>query len=207
MQTIFGYIRVSTREQNEARQLAALAPFGVPKRNLYIDKQSGKNFKRPAYQRMLRQMKPGDLLIVKSIDRLGRDYGEIMEQWRYITRERKVDVKVLDMPLLDTSYAKDLLGTLISDLVLQLMSFFAQLERDNILQRQAEGIAAAKARGVKFGRDAAVLPEGFDAIYIRWRAGEISADEAAALCGFSRRTLYKLTADMRNESNHPSIGK
>jgi Site-specific recombinases, DNA invertase Pin homologs len=199
MQTIFGYIRVSTQEQNEARQLAALAPYDIPKRNIYLDKQSGKDFDRPAYCRMLRRLKPGDLLYLKSIDRLGRNYDEIIVQWRSLTRDKGVDIKVLDMPLLDTTYGKDLLGTFISDIVLQLMSFCAQLERENILQRQAEGIAAAKERGVRFGRDAARLPDGFERIYLRWRVGEISADEAATLCGFSRRTLYKLTEVMRHE--------
>ena len=197
MKTIFGYVRVSTQEQNEARQLAALAPYDIPKRNIYLDKQSGKDFDRPAYCRMLRRLKPGDLLYLKSIDRLGRNYDEIIVQWRSLTRDKGIDIKVLDMPLLDTTYGKDLLGTFISDIVLQLMSFCAQLEREHILQRQAEGIAAAKARGVRFGREAARLPDGFEKVYIHWRNGEISADEAAALCGFSRRTLYKLTEAMR----------
>lgn len=197
MQTKYGYIRVSSRDQNEDRQLIALAPFNISRHNLFLDKKSGKDFNRPAYKRLLRRIKPGDLLILKSIDRLGRSYHEIIEQWRYITRDRRVDVKVLDMPLLDTSYGKDLLGTFISDLVLQVLSFSAQLERENILQRQAEGIAAAKARGIRFGRKAAVLPDGFEKIYVRWRSGELTAAEAAILSGVSRRTLYKLTENIR----------
>jgi len=199
MQTIFGYVRVSTQEQNEARQLASPAPYDIPKRNIYLDKQSGKDFDRPAYCRILRRLKHGDLLYLKSIDRLGRNYDEVIVQWRSLTRGKGVGSKVLDMPLLETTYGKDPLGTFISDIVLRLMSFCVQLERDNTLQRQAEGIAAAKERGVRFGCEAARLPDGFESVYLRWRAGEISADEAAALCGFSRRTLYKLTEALRRE--------
>lgn len=202
MQTKYGYIRVSSRDQNEDRQLIALAPYNIAKHNLFLDKKSGKDFNRPAYKRLLRRIKPGDLLILKSIDRLGRNYHEIIEQWRYITRDKRVDVKVLDMPLLDTSYGKDLLGTFISDLVLQVLSFSAQLERESILQRQAEGIAAAKARGIKFGRKAAVLPASFEKLYVRWRSGELSAEETAAICGVSRRTLYKLTEKIRRSDEH-----
>jgi len=205
MQTKYGYIRVSSRDQNEDRQLIALAPYNISKHNLYLDKKSGKDFNRPAYKRLLHRIKPGDLLILKSIDRLGRSYHEIIEQWRYITRDKRVDVKVLDMPLLDTSYGKDLLGTFISDLVLQVLSFSAQLERENILQRQAEGIAAAKARGIKFGRKAAALPKGFEKIYVRWRSGELSASEAAASCGVSRRTLYKLTEEIRQADSRRAV--
>ena len=194
---LYGYMRVSSQDQIEDRQRCALAPFGIPKRNLYLDKQSGKNFNRPAYQQLMRKLTQGDLLIIKSIDRLGRNYADVIEQWRVITREKKADIKVLDMPLLDTTYCKDILGTFISDLVLQVLSFAAQLERDHLRQRQAEGIAAAKARGVVFGKEALALPKGFINLFRRWRNGELSAEETAALCGFSRRTLYEKTKNMR----------
>lgn len=149
--SIFGYIRVSTKEQNEDRQLIALKEYNIPPRNLYIEKQSGKDFNRPAYKRMLRRLSSGDLLIIKSIDRLGRNYEDIIDQWRIIIKDHKADIKALDMPLLDTTYGKDLLGTFIAVLVLQIMSYTAQIERYKIRQRQAEGIAAAKAKGVRFG--------------------------------------------------------
>ena len=194
---VFGYIRVSTREQHIDRQRAALAPFDIPKQNLYIDTQSGKDFERPAYRRMIRALRKGDLLIVKSIDRLGRSYGDVIEQWRMITKEKGVDVKVLDMPLLDTTYYKDLLGTFISELVLQVMSFTSQLERDTIRQRQAEGIAAARARGVVFGKEPAILPKNFDALLRKWREGKLPARDIASLCGISLRTLYKKTEGLR----------
>ncbi|MDR3121884.1 MAG: recombinase family protein, partial [Clostridiales bacterium] len=193
----YGYIRVSTQEQNSDRQYVALKPFGILPTRLYVDKQSGKDFKRPEYRRLIRQLRSGDVLYVKSIDRLGRDYAEIIEQWRIITRDKGSDIIVLDMPLLDTTYCKDLLGTFISDLVLQVLSFSAQLERDNILQRQAEGIAAAKARGVVFGKGPVTMPEDFEEIYERWRAGELSDSETAQQCGFSRRTLYTKTKEYR----------
>lgn len=193
----YGYIRISTTEQHEDRQLIALSPFAIPPCNLYIDKQSGKDFQRTKYQKLLRKLKPGDLLIIKEVDRLGRNYAEIIEQWRFISKEKGVDIKVLDMPLLDTTYCKDLLGTFIADLVLQVLSFAAQLERDNLLRRQAEGIAIAKTKGVKFGRPTATLPEDFAEICARWRAGEIGHEQAAALCGFSVRTLYNVTAEWR----------
>jgi len=187
----YGYIRVSRQEQNEDRQVIALQFYNISPENLYLDKQSGKDFDRPAYQRMLRNFNPGDVLYIKSIDRLGRNYAEIIEQWRLLTKEKSIDIKVLDMPLLDTTYCKDLLGTLISDLVLQILSFSAQLERENILQRQAEGIAAAQAKGVRFGRPKATIQDGFDEICRRWRQGELSKEQAAKLCGFSVRTLYR----------------
>lgn len=193
----FGYVRVSMKDQNEDRQLIALEPCGIPPANLFIDKASGKDFKRPKYRQLLRRLRCGDILLIKSIDRLGRNYSEIIEQWRFLTREKGVDIKVLDMPLLDTSQFKDLLGTFISDLVLQVLSFSAQLERENILQRQAEGIAAAKARGVMFGRKKLERPGDFEAIFIRWRSKEISGEQAAELCGFSVRTLYNKTAEWR----------
>ena len=196
---IFGYVRVSMKEQNEDRQLIALEPYGICKQNLFVDKISGKDFDRPKYKRLMKKLKGGDVLYIKSIDRLGRNYNEIIEQWRIITREKGVDIKVLDMPLLDTTYCKDLLGTFISDLVLQVLSFTAQMERENMLQRQAEGIAAARAKGVVFGRRPSELPEGFDELYGRWRNGELSGQEVADLCGFSLKTLYTKTAELRLE--------
>ncbi|MDR1533059.1 MAG: recombinase family protein [Clostridiales bacterium] len=194
---VFGYVRVSMKEQNADRQIIALQPYQIPPGNLFIDKKSGKNFERPKYKRLFRTLRAGDLLYIKSIDRLGRDYGEIIEQWRLLTREKGVDIKVLDMPMLDTTYCKDLLGTFISDLVLQVLSFSAQLERENILQRQAEGIAAAKVRGVVFGRKSVEVPDDFNEIYRRWRNKELTSKEAANLCGFSVKTLYNLTAERR----------
>ena len=195
----FGYVRVSMKEQNADRQLIALEPFHIPPGNLYIDRKSGKDFNRPKYQRLLRVLRAGDLLYVKAIDRLGRNYEEIIEQWRLLTREKGVDIKIIDMPLLDTTYCKDLLGTFISDLVLQVLSFSAQIEREHILQRQAEGIAAAKDKGVAFGRKTVTLPKDFAEIYRRWRAGEIRKEEAAKLCGFSVRTMYAKTAEWRGK--------
>ena len=188
--TIYGYVRVSTKEQNEDRQLAALAPFEIPASNLYMDKLSGKDFKRPAYRKLVRRLKPDDVLIVKSIDRLGRNYKEIMEQWRIITKEKRADIKVIDTPLLDTTYCKDLLGTFIADLVLAVMSYSAQMERENIRQRQAEGIAAAKVRGVQFGRPRLEMPDNFEEQYILWSNGDITIHEFAKRCGISRSTLY-----------------
>ncbi|MDR1158301.1 MAG: recombinase family protein [Oscillospiraceae bacterium] len=196
---VFAYVRVSTQEQNEDRQLLALAPFDIPAQNLYMDKQSGKDFKRPAYRCMVRRLRPGDMLYLKSIDRLGRNYAEIIEQWRILTKDKRVDIKVLDMPLLDTTYCKDLLGTFISDLTLQIMSFFAQLERDTLRQRQAEGIAAARSRGILFGRTPAQMPEDFETLYRRWRVGELTTREITALCGISRRTLYEKTESWRKQ--------
>ena len=172
-QKIYGYIRVSTREQNEDRQVIALREVGVPERNVYIDKQSGKDFERPQYKKLLRKMKKDDLLYIKSIDRLGRNYAEILEQWRFLTKEKGIDIVVLDMPLLDTRRGKDLLGTFLSDIVLQVLSFVAENERTNIRQRQAEGIAAAKAKGIRFGRPPKPLPE--------WTATQTAAPEFSIL--------------------------
>ena len=187
----YGYIRVSRQEQNEDRQRIALEPYKIAKRNMFFDQRSGKDFKRPAYQRMLLRLNPGDILYLKSIDRLGRNYMEIIEQWRLLTREKGIDIKVLDMPLLDTTYCKDLLGTFVSDLVLQVLSFAAQLERENLLQRQAEGIAAAKAKGVAFGRPKRAVKANFEDTYHRWRRGEFSTRKAAKLSGVSMRTMYR----------------
>ena len=197
----FGYVRVSMKEQNADRQLVVLEPYAIPANNVFIDKSSGKDFERPKYKRLLRVLRAGDLLYIKSIDRLGRNYGEIIEQWRILTREKGVDIKVLDMPMLDTTYCKDLLGTFIADLVLQVLSFSAQLERENILQRQTEGIAAAKAKGVTFGRKSATIPDNFASVYIRWRNRELTNEQAAELCGFSVRTLYSLTAEWRERDD------
>lgn len=188
----FAYVRVSTREQRIDRQLAALEPYQIPKQNIYCDHQSGKNFQRPAYQRLLRRLRRGDLLIIKSIDRLGRNYSEILQQWQKITKEIGADVLVIDMPLLDTRDRDgNLTGTLIADLVLQILAYVAQTERDFIRQRQAEGIAAAKARGTKFGRRQLPLPDEFDAVYDRWSSGEVSLRKAAALLGISHSTFYR----------------
>jgi DNA invertase Pin-like site-specific DNA recombinase len=189
-QKVFGYIRVSTQEQNLDRQRIALQPFNIPARNLYVDTQSGKDFDRPAYRRLLRRLGKDDLLIIKAIDRLGRNYQDVITQWRIITQDKQANIRVLDMPLLDTTQYKDLLGTFISDLVLQILSYTAQSERDLLHQRQAEGIAAAKARGITCGRDSLVLPKNFPEVFYRWHRGELTAAAAAILCGCSRRTFY-----------------
>lgn len=178
----YGYIRVSSIDQNEARQIDAMAKLGIDAKNLYMDKQSGKDFHRAQYARMVRKLKAGDVLFVGSIDRLGRNYADILEQWRYLTKAKKIDIVVLDMPLLDTRRGKGLLGTFISDLVLQVLSFVAENERDNIRKRQAEGIAAAKARGVIFGRPPEPLPDNFRTAYQAWVAGKITGIEAAREC-------------------------
>ena len=183
----YGYIRVSTREQNEDRQRIALRARGIPASRIYTDKQSGGDFDRPQYRALVRRMKKDDLLCVKSIDRLGRNYREILEQWRILTREKGVDIAVLDMPLLDTRRGKDLLGTFIADIVLQILSFVAENERDNIRRRQ--GIAAAKARGVIFGRPPRPLPENFPAVYERWKRGELTGRAAARLCALPLSTF------------------
>ena len=186
---IYGYIRVSTREQNEDRQLIALREMAVPEANLCIDKQSGKDFQRPQYKKLVRKLKKDDLLYIKSIDRLGRNYEEIQNQWRILTKEKGVDIVVLDMPLLDTRRGKDLMGTFLSDIVLQVLSFVAENERTNIRQRQAEGIAAAKARGVRFGRPPRPLPENYHSAYQRWKAGAITGTAAARECGMPLSTF------------------
>lgn len=178
----YGYIRVSTKDQNEDRQLIAMKELGIPGERIYMDKQSGKDFDRPQYKRLLRRLRRDDLLYVKSIDRLGRNYGEILEQWRILTKEKGIDIVVLDMPLLDTRRGKDLMGTFLSDIVLQVLSFVAENERSNIRQRQAEGIAAAKARGVRFGRPPRPLPPEFHCAYRMWKEGRIICAEAARRC-------------------------
>lgn len=196
MSKVYGYIRVSSADQNEDRQLVALRSCKVPECNLFVDKQSGKDFERPEYRRMLRRLKRDDLLYVKSIDRLGRNYGEILEQWRLLTKEKGVDIVVLDMPLLDTRSGKDLMGTFIADLVLQILSFVAQNERENIRQRQAEGIAAAKARAVPFGRPALPLPENFEQVVSSWRNKEIDFASALQQTGMRPATFYRRLKDI-----------
>ncbi len=186
----YGYVRVSTREQNEDRQFNAMREFGITGDNIFIDKQSGKDFERPAYKQLLKKLKPGDTLVVKSIDRLGRDYDEILEQWRIITKERQIAIVVLDIPLLDTRQKeRDLTGTFIADLVLQILSYVAQTEREFIRQRQAEGIAMAKARGVKFGREPMERPEAFSRLREAWSNHQISARRAASLLGITHKTF------------------
>ncbi len=189
--TVYGYVRVSTKEQNEARQVIAMREFGVDEKLIFIDKQSGKDFHRPQYQLLLRRIKKGDTLVIKSIDRLGRNYDEIIEQWRTITKERLADIVVLDMPLLDTRQNRDLTGTLIADIVLQLLSYVAQTEREFIKQRQAEGIAAAKANGVHFGAMPIVRPNVYPVLLNDWQNGRISAREAARRLGITHRTFLK----------------
>lgn len=195
---LYGYIRVSTKDQNEDRQRIALSDAGVPQRNIILDKQSGKNFDRPGYRKLCKKVKPGDTLFIKSIDRLGRNYNEILEQWRFLTKEKKMAIVVLDMPLLDTRRGKDLTGELIADIVLQLLSYVAQTEREFIHQRQSEGIAAAKARGVRFGRQAIPLPPEFEEVYQRWKNNELSARKAGALLGVAHQTFLKWTRQQEN---------
>ena len=189
-QKIFGYMRVSTREQNEERQRIALLEHGVPKDRIYMDKQSGKDFERSQYRRLLKKLDKNSVLFVKSIDRLGRNYTDLNEQWRIITKEKGADIVVIDMPVLDTRRDKNLLGTFISDIVLALLSYVAENERVNIRQRQAEGIAAAKARGVKFGRPEVLVPDNFAEIHKRWRRKEISIKEAARACNLAESTFF-----------------
>ena len=187
----YGYIRVSTREQNEDRQLAAMRELAISRKNIFMDKQSGKDFERPQYKRLIKKLKPDDLLYIKSIDRLGRNYVEILEQWRVLTREKRVDIVVLDMPLLDTRRGKDLMGTFLSDIVLQVLSFAAENERTNIRQRQAEGIAAAKARGVHFGRNFKDRGENYGSVMAAWKRGELSDRAAARELGVAHGTFQR----------------
>lgn len=187
---VYGYIRVSTREQKEDRQRTAMRKAGVPERNIFMDKQSGRDFDRPKYKKLLRRLKRDDLLYIKSIDRLGRNYQEVLEQWRFLTKEKNVDIVVLDMPLLDTRRGRDLMGAFLADIVLQVLSFVAENERSSIRQRQAEGIAAARARGVQFGRDPRPLPANFYEMFSAWKAGACTIEEASAACGLPRSTFY-----------------
>jgi DNA invertase Pin-like site-specific DNA recombinase len=197
----YGYVRVSTKDQNEARQIIALSEYGIEQKYIYMDKQSGKNFDRPQYQKMLRKLKKDDTLVIKSIDRLGRNYEEILAQWRCITKEKQANIVVLDMPLLDTAQSRDLTGTLIADIVLQLLSYVAQTEREFIRQRQAEGIAAAKARGVRFGRKPLQHPENFEEVLTAWNAKELSARSAARQLGVTHNTFLNWARNAKNGEN------
>ena len=200
---VYGYMRVSSKEQNEARQRIALIEMGVQEKNIYMDKQSGKDFERKQYKKLLRKLDENSVLFIKSIDRLGRNYSDLNEQWRIITKEKKADIVVIDMPILDTRREKNLLGTFISDIVLALLSYVAENERINIKQRQAEGIAAAKARGVKFGRPPIPIPDNFDQLRKDWRSGKITIEEAASECNMCSKTFYSkaIKAEQEEEEN------
>lgn len=192
MQKTYGYVRVSTKEQCEERQMIAMREFPVPEKNIYMDKLSGKDFNRPRYGRLVNKLKRGDVVVIKSIDRLGRNYDEILEQWRLITREKGADIVVLDMPLLDTrDKGKDLTGTFVADLVLQILSYVAQTERENIRQRQREGIAAARMRGVRFGRPRKQVPAEFGQLLAAWKGGKITSRQAAARLGIAQDTFLR----------------
>lgn len=193
----YGYARVSSLDQNEDRQLMALRSKDVTDNHIFVDKQSGRSFERPSYKRMITKLKQGDLLYVLSIDRLGRNYEEVQNQWRFLTKEKGVDVCVIDMPLLDTRQGKDLMGTFIADLVLQILSFVAQSERENIRRRQEEGIAAAKAKGVRFGRPAKPVPDNFESIVSEWEKKKISFQEALKQCDMSEATFYRKLKEYR----------
>lgn len=201
----YGYVRVSSTDQNEERQMAAMAKREIPEKNVFRDKQSGKDFERPQYKRMLKALKSGDTLYILSIDRLGRNYGEIQNQWRILTKKIGIDICVLDMPLLDTRQGKDLMGTFIADLVLQILSFAAQNERENIKKRQADGIAAAKTRGVKFGRPDIFAPYDFADIVNRWEKGKISLKKALKICGMSRSTFYRRRRELINADSESRL--
>ena len=193
----YGYVRVSSLDQNEERQLIEMKNLGIPEERIFKDKQSGKDFDRPNYKRLVRKLKKGDLLYILSIDRLGRNYEEIQSQWRYLTRDKEVDIAVIDMPLLDTRRGKDLMGTFLADIVLQILSFVAQNERENIRKRQAQGIAAAKANGMKFGRPTLDMPKDFNLIVEKWENGFIRISEAAERCGMSEATFYRRLREYR----------
>lgn len=199
MATIYGYIRVSTEEQHEDRQLYAMQKLQIKQKNIYIDKASGKHFKRPMYRKLISRMRKGDVLYIKSIDRLGRNYREILEQWRILTREKQIHIVVMDMPLLDTRKDENLLGSFISDIVLQILSFVAENERDNIRKRQAEGIAVAKAKGVHLGRPARPLPVEFPEIYRKWKQKELTGVAAAASCHMPVST-FRYRAELYEKS-------
>ena len=196
-QDIYGYVRVSSTDQNEDRQMLEMQRLKIKKKNIYIDKQSGKDFNRPSYQRLLGKLKKGDLLYVKSIDRLGRNYKEIQDQWRVLTKEMEVDVVVIDMPLLDTRVYKDLMGTFIADLVLQVLSFVAENERVNIRKRQEEGIKAAKLKGVMFGRPMIKVPDNFGSLVKQWERGHIRAEDVTKECDMSIATFYRRLREYR----------
>ena len=204
---IYGYVRVSTADQNEDRQLVALEELNIPKPQIFMDKLSGKDFNRPSYQALVKKLIAGDLLYIKSIDRLGRNYDEIQNQWRILTKEKGVDIAVLDMPLLDTRLNKDLMGTFIADLVLQILSFVAHSERDNIRKRQAEGIAAAKARGVRFGRPIKNPPENFGILVKQWNRGNMPFSELLDKTGFKQATFYRRLLEWRTRIKETSLTK
>lgn len=193
----YGYIRVSSTDQNEDRQLIAMNELSIPKTQLFIDKQSGKNFNRPAYQRLIKKLKSGDLLYILSIDRLGRNYEEIQNQWRIFIKDKGVDIAVIDMPLLDTRNGKDLMGTFIADLVLQILSFVAQNERENIRKRQAQGIAAAKAKGIHLGRPVCAVPDNFEELVKQWSKKQLCLDEILNICKMSEATFYRRLREAR----------
>lgn len=199
MGTLYGYVRVSTQEQNEDRQLISMIEVGIKAKNIFMDKQSGKDFERNSYRILIRKMRENDILYIKSIDRLGRNYEEIIEQWRILTKEKKIDIVVLDMPILDTRREKDLLGTFLSDIVLQVLSFAAENERKNIHQRQMEGIAAARLRGVRFGRPIKPLPANFGQVYEKWVANEISGKQAAELCDMPLTSFYRRAGKLKEQ--------
>jgi len=201
----YAYIRVSTAEQNEDRQLDAMTALGIPDTRIFTDKLSGKDFNRPAYQKLIRRLKPGDTLYIQSIDRLGRNYEDIQAQWRVLTKDKGVDIVVLDMPLLDTRQGKDLMGTFIADLVLQILSFVAQNERETIRKRQAEGIAAAKARGVHMGRPVKKPPENFGQLVGRWERGDIPLAELLTETGFCRATFFNKLLEYRRENGDSGV--
>ncbi len=200
---IYGYARVSTKEQKEDRQLIALHDIGVEDRNIYIDKQSGKDFQRPRYQELYKRIREGDVIYIKSIDRLGRNYEDVIEQWKRITKDKKADIVVIDMPILDTRRGKDLMGTFLSDIVLSLLSYVSENERINIRQRQAEGISAAKERGIRFGPCPIKNPDNFEEIYVLWKTGVVTISEGARLCNMARSTFYNhiIRYDMSKESS------
>ncbi len=207
MGNFFGYVRVSARGQNEDRQMIALREMGIPERNIYVEKQSGKDFERKKYKQLVRRLKKDDILYIKSIDRLGRNYTAILEQWRILTKEKGVDIVVLDMPLLDTRRGKDLMGTFLSDIVLQVLSFVAENERTNIRVRQREGIEAARIKGVKFGRPPKPLPANFHQVYQDWKAGRITGLAAARECGMPETTFRRKAATYNIQSvKNPPFG-
>lgn len=197
MAQVYGYVRVSSIDQNEERQIVELSKRNVLSKNIYIDKQSGKSFERPQYKKLVRKLKQGDLLYILSIDRLGRNYLEIQEQWRILTKEKGIDICVIDMPLLDTRNGKDLMGTFIADLVLQILSFVAQNERENIRKRQAQGIAVAKAKGIKFGRPEIALPENFGELVHEWEKKRLLLSEVLEVCKMSEATFYRKLREYR----------
>jgi len=193
----YGYVRVSSTDQNDQRQIVAMNELKIPPAHIFTDKKSGKDFERPAYKALTEILKPGDLIYIKSIDRLGRNYEDIQNQWRILTKERNVDIAVIDMPLLDTRRGKDLMGTFLADIVLQILSFVAQNERENIRKRQTEGIAAARARGVRFGRPIKKPPENFSALVKQWERGKLPMEELLALTGLKEATFYRRLRELR----------